>query len=42
MKKQNMQLNLLNCLGEVSYPQAQKRTLELRVEAENGATAGKV
>ena len=40
-KKQNMPQNLSELLGEV-VTDSTKRNLEMRVEVENGATAGKV
>ena len=40
MKKQNMLLNSLNYLGEV-VTDSTKKNLEMRVDAENGATEGK-
>ena len=40
MKKQSMLLSLQSCLGEV-VTDSTKKNLEMRVEAENGATAGK-
>ena len=39
-KKLSMLLNLLNFLGEV-VTDSTKKNLEMRVDAENGATAGK-
>ena len=40
MKRLNTLQNLQNCLGEV-VTDSTKKNLEMRVDAENGATAGK-
>ena len=39
-KRQSMHLNLRNCFGEC-VTDSTKKNLEMRIDAENGATAGK-